>query len=170
MLHLLLAANLLALSRCNDQRVGEIQAELQHASRLADVVAAQSDISQERTILRAVCPDADFAPLDARLFALDAWGDLLARAEGTSPVAACPDKQKVVDAAIAAGAYHKLVFASTVAPQPAALVPKLLPQVQALAAQSGVTLPSYADATSYWAGQYQDAAAQAIGACRQQHA
>jgi hypothetical protein len=182
MLHLLLAlvlpnGILLASdSRCNGSQTGEIQAQLQQYAnhpasksdqqqRAADILSSQNDVQQERTILENVCPEIDFRPLDADLFALDAWTDLLTRANGPSPVANCPDKQKAVDAATAADAYVKLAQAATLAPQPAQLVAKLLPQIQTLAAQSGVTLPSFTDASSYWAQQYQDVGKQAVDAC-----
>lgn len=182
MLHLLLAlmlpnANLIAGdSRCNDFQASQIQAQLQQFAnrpaakgqqeeRLSAILAEQSDTMQERTILYAVCSADDFAPLNAQLYALDAWADLLARENGPSPVAACPDKQKVVDAGLVADAYLKLAQAATLAPKPAALVAKLLPQVQSLAAQSGVTLPAYSATTAYWASQYRDTAKQAIESC-----
>jgi len=163
-------------SRCNDITINKIQGELQgfaeHAPPAAQldqrgiaIVQAQSDAEQEQVVLEGVCPQRDFPAYAARLFALDAWGDLLVQrniaASGGGP---CPDAAKPIMAANAASAWYKLAQASQVTPAPK-LVATLLPQVQALATQAGLALPTFADTSSYWEQKYETAAKVAITAC-----
>ena len=163
-------------SRCNDIQINRIQGELQnfadHSPSAAEqnergvaIVQAQSDAEQEQVVLQGVCPQGDFPPYAARLFAIDAWGDLLVQrnitASGGGP---CPDAEKPIMAASAASAWYKLGEASQVTPPPK-LVATLLPQVQGLATQAGVALPTFAETSSYWEQKYEAAAKGAIAAC-----
>jgi hypothetical protein len=184
MLHVLFAvalgsATVASDSRCNDIHINAIQGEIQNfashpalagqqAQRATAIVQAQSDAEQELVVLQGVCAENYFAPLAARIFALDAWADLLmqrnAAAAGGAP---CPDADMKMMAAGAASAWYKLGQASSI-PNPPKLVATLVPQTQALAAQAGVTLPSFADATTYWEQKYEAAAKAAIVNCGSQ--
>ncbi|HUA08370.1 MAG TPA: hypothetical protein VMA98_03790 [Candidatus Acidoferrales bacterium] len=166
-------------SRCNDLHINEIQGELQNfaqhpagASKITErsiaIVQAQTDAQQERVILQGVCSEGDFVPLGARLFALDAWADLLSErnGEGSSPDL-CPGTDKKVMAGAAASAWLKLALAAA-APKPPALVATLVPQVQAMATQAGLTLPTFSETSAYWEQKYEAAAKQAIIDCASQ--
>ena len=167
-------------SRCNAVNINTIQDELQNfaqhpasgaqrTQRGVDIVQAQSDIEEESVVLQGICPQDDFLPLSARLYALDAWADLLELRNGAmGGAASCPDADRKVTAATAASAWLRLGRASLVSGKPPALVATLVPQVQALAVQAGMTLPAFADATSYWEQQYVTAAKQAIVDCASQ--
>lgn len=167
-------------SRCNDIHINTIQGELQNfaqhpvspaqqTQRGIAIVQAQSDVEEEEVVLQGTCPQDDFLPLSARLYALDAWADLLEQRNGAmGGGASCPDADKKVMAASAASAWLRLGQASLIAPKPPALVATLVPQVQALAAQAGMTLPAFPDATSFWEQQYVTAAKQAIVDCASQ--
>lgn len=185
MLHVLFAvalgsASVASDSRCNDTQVNIIQGELQNFSqhpvsaaqqtqRGIAIVQAKSDLESEEIVLQGTCPQNDFLPLSARLYALDAWADLLGVRNGAmGGGASCPDADKKLKAATAAGAWVRLAQASLVASKPPALVATLAPQVQALAAEAGMTLPAYTDATSYWEQQYAAAAKEALVACASQ--
>ncbi|HTV93150.1 MAG TPA: hypothetical protein VMG98_10575 [Verrucomicrobiae bacterium] len=163
-------------SRCNDITVNKIQGELQNyadhpvpASQLNQrgtaIVQAQSDAEQEQVVLQGVCPQSEFPQHAARLFAIDAWGDLLVQrnitASGGGP---CPNAVKPIMAASAASAWYKLGQASQVTPPPK-LLTTLVPQVQALATEAGMALPVFADVSVYWEQTYETAAKQAIAAC-----
>ena len=163
-------------SRCNDIRINRIQGELQNFAdhpapaaqqnqRGVAIVQAQSDAEQEEVVLQGVCPEGDFPPYAARLFAIDAWGDLLVQrnitASGGGP---CPNAEKAIMAASAASAWYKLGEASQVTPPPK-LVATLLPQVQALATEADLALPSFAEASAFWEQKYETAAKEAIAAC-----
>jgi hypothetical protein len=76
----------------------------------------------------------------------------------------CPDSVKKIVAASAASAWYKLGEASQVTPPPK-LVATLVPQVEAMATDGGLTLPPFPDATSYWEQKYQTTAKDAIAAC-----
>jgi len=166
-------------SRCNAVHINEIQGELQSfaqhpagASKITErsiaIVQAQTDAQQERVILQGVCSDDDFAPLAARLYALDAWADLLGErnGEGSSPDL-CPGTDKKVMAGAAASAWLKLAQAAS-ASKPPALVATLSPQIQAMATQAGITLPVFSETSSYWESKYEAAAKQAIIDCASQ--
>jgi hypothetical protein len=163
-------------SRCNDITINKIQGQLQNfadhpvtAKQLNDrgvaIVQAQAAAEQEQVVLQSVCPDSQFGPFAAQLFALDAWGDLLLQhnitASGGGP---CPDSVKKIIAASAASAWYKLGEASQVTPPPK-LVPKLVPEVQEMAADGGLGLPAFNEATSFWEQTYETTAKQAIAAC-----
>jgi hypothetical protein len=184
MLHVLFAvalgsATVASDSRCNGSHTDTIQGELQNfaqhpasasaqTQRGVAIVEAQSDAEQEEVVLQGVCPENEFPTRAARLYALDAWADLLIQRNGAMGSAVCPDAEKKVMAAIAASAWFKLANAATISPKPPALVATLVPQVQALAAQAAMTLPAFNDATSYWEQQYKTAAQQAIIDCASQ--
>jgi hypothetical protein len=167
-------------SRCNAVNINTIQDQLQgfaqrpasgaqRKQRAVDIVQAQSDIEEESVVLQGICPQDDFPPLSARLYALDAWADLLEQRNGAmGGGASCPDADRKVIAATAASAWLRLGRASLVAAKPPALVATLVPQVRALAVQAGMTLPAFADATAYWEQQYVTAAKQAIVDCAAQ--
>lgn len=183
MLHALFAvalgsATIASDSRCNDIHINTIQGELQNLAghpasaghqtqRGAAILQAQGDAEQELVVLQGVCAENYFAPLAARIFVLDAWADLLMQSNATTRGAPCPDADTKVMAAGAASAWYKLGQASAV-PTPPKLVATLVPQAQALAAQAGVTLPAFADATTYWEQKYETAAKQAIANCSTQ--
>ncbi|HEX8807205.1 MAG TPA: hypothetical protein VF741_09650 [Candidatus Aquilonibacter sp.] len=166
-------------SRCNDIHTGAIQGQLanfaQHpaapkdqAERGAAIAQAQTDAQTERVILAGVCSQDDYLPIAARLFALDAWADLLAErnaSDGASGI--CPAADKKVMAATAASAWSKLAQAASI-PKPPAIVATLTPQVQAMANQAGMTLPAFGDATQFWQQQYQTAAKAAVVDCASQ--
>jgi hypothetical protein len=163
-------------SRCNAVNINTIQDQLQgfaqhpapasqQTERGAAIVQTQSDIEEEAVVLQGICPQDDFPPLSARLNALDAWADLLEERNGAMGGAPCPNANKKLMAASVASAWMRLAQASLVAAKPPALVATLVPQVQALAAQAGITLPAYPDATSYWEQQYIMSARQAIVDC-----
>ena len=181
MLHLLLALSLESPmlvagdSRCNDVNVGAIEQRLQRiaanpkaggspAGRGAAILAAQADAGEEQVILSSVCPEADYRPLGARLFVLDAWADLLAYTNAP-PAPDCPDLPKKVEASAVASAWLSLGRAAGADPKPAKLEPPVEALARSLAAEAGVTLPAFADATTYWASSYQQAGREAIAAC-----
>ena len=186
MLHVLFAVALgsatvaVSDSRCNDININTIQGKLlnfalhpasaaQQTQRGIAIVQAQNDIQQEEAVLQGVCPDSDFPPFSARLYALDAWSDLLQERNGIlGGGTSCPDADKKLKAATAASAWLKLAQASLISPQPPKLVGTLVPQVQALASEAGMTLPAYPAATTYWESQYVTAAKQAIVDCAAQ--
>ncbi len=163
-------------SRCNDIHVNSIQGQLQNfaqhpagpsgqTDRATAIAQAQSDVESERVILAGVCSEGDYLPLAARLYALDAWTDLLGERNNTvrSP-GPCPAADKKLMAAAAASAWTKLAQAASI-PKPPALVGTLTPQIQGLAAQGGITLPSFPDATQFWEQKYETAAKAAIVDC-----
>jgi hypothetical protein len=163
-------------SRCNDIHISAIQTELQNFAahpapaaaqnqRGVALVQAQSDIEEEQVVLEGVCPQDNYLPLAARISALDAWADLLVQRNVSAGNAVCPQAEVKVAAASAASAWLKLAVAAKTAPNPPKLVATLIPQVQTLAGQAGITLPAFADATSYWEQQYETAAKQAIVDC-----
>ena len=166
-------------SRCNDSHINALQGQLQNfaqhpaasngqVERGAAIAQTQSDVQNERVILAGVCSQDDYPTFGARLFALDAWADVLAErnnAGGRSGL--CPAADKKVMAAAAASAWSKLSLAASI-PKPPALVGTLAPQIQAMATQSGVTLPVYSDATQYWEQKYETAAKAAIVDCASQ--
>ncbi|MGD0968493.1 MAG: hypothetical protein ABR949_09430 [Candidatus Aquilonibacter sp.] len=163
-------------SRCNDITINKIQGQLQNFAnhpaqpkqlneRGVAIVQAQAAAEQEQVVLKSVCPDTQFGPFAAELFALDAWGDLLVQGVVTgSGGGPCPDSVKKIVAASAASAWYKLGEASQVTPPPK-LVATLVPQVEAMATDGGLTLPPFPDATSYWEQKYQTTAKDAIAAC-----
>jgi len=166
-------------SRCNDSHTDAIQSQLQNfaqhpasaaqrAQRGVAIVEAQSDAEQEEVVLQGVCPQNEFPTRVARLYALDAWADLLIQRNGAMESGICPDADKKLIASVAADAWFKLANAATIAPKPPALVATLVPQVQALAAQVPITLPVFNDATSYWEQQYKTAGQQAVINCASQ--
>jgi hypothetical protein len=166
-------------SRCNDIHInaiqGQMQAFAQHPAGPKDqtdrgtaIAQAQNDAQTERVILAGVCSEDDYMPLAARLFALDAWADLLAeRNDNDGSSALCPAADKKVMAAAAASAWSKLAQAASI-PKPPPLVVTLTPQVQSLATQAGLTLPAFSDATQYWEQKYDAAAKAAVVSCASQ--
>ncbi len=166
-------------SRCNDIHIGAIQGQLQsfashpagprdQAERGTAIAQAQSDAQNERVILASVCSGDDYMEYEARLFALDAWADLLTErnaSDGGSGL--CPAAEKKVMAASAASAWLKLAQAASI-PKPPQLVATLTPQVQAMANQAGLTLPAFSAATQYWQQQYDTAAKAAVVDCASQ--
>jgi hypothetical protein len=167
-------------SRCNDIHINSIQGELQNfaqhpatpsgqTDRATAIAQAQSDVQTERVILAGVCSGDDLDAFEARLYALDAWADVLGERNNTvSRPGPCPDADKKVLAAAAASAWTKLAQAASV-PKPPALVATLTPQIQAMATQAGITLPSFPEATQYWEQQYDAAAKAAVIDCAAQH-
>jgi hypothetical protein len=166
-------------SRCNDIQTNSIQGQLQNfaqhpatvsgqTDRATAIAQAQSDVQSERVILAGVCSEGDYMPLAARLYALDAWTDLLGERNNTvrSP-GPCPTAEKKLMAAAAASAWTKLAQAASI-PKPPALVATLTPQIQALATQAGIPLPSFPDATQFWEQKYETAAKAAIVDCASQ--
>jgi hypothetical protein len=161
-------------SRCNDVEINGIEARLRKldgnlragspADRGASLLAIQSDIGQEQVILGSICAEHDYRADDARLAALDAWADILIYANGVGDPA-CRDEQKKIESGAVATAWVKLAEAATVAGDPPKVVAMLEPRVRALAADAALTLPAYADATSYWAAPLQQASRDAIAAC-----
>jgi hypothetical protein len=166
-------------SRCNDFQINSIQGQLQNFSqhpvsasgqtqRATAIAQAQSDVESERVILSGVCSQDDYIPLAARLYALDAWADVLGERNNTvSSPGPCPVADKKLMAAAAASAWSKLAQAASI-PKPPALVATLTPQVQAMATQSGITLPTFPDATEYWEQKFEAAAKAAIVDCASQ--
>lgn len=166
-------------SRCNDFHINSIQGQLQNfaqhpvgpsgqTDRGTAIAQAESDVQSERVILAGVCGQDEYMPLAARLYALDAWTDLLGERNNTitSP-GPCPTADKKLMAAAAASAWSKLSQAASI-PKPPALVATLTPQVQALATQAGIALPSFPDATQFWEQKYETAAKAAIVDCASQ--
>jgi hypothetical protein len=163
-------------SRCNDITINKIQGQLQNFAehpvsgkqlneRGVAIVQAQGAAEQEQVVLKSVCPETQFGPFAAQLFALDAWGDLLVQGVVTGTGGGpCPDSVKKIVASSAASAWYKLGEASQVTPPPK-LVAALVPQVQAMAAEGGLTLPVFAEATTYWEQKYETTAKEAIAAC-----
>ncbi|HTU69484.1 MAG TPA: hypothetical protein VMF11_04110 [Candidatus Baltobacteraceae bacterium] len=164
-----------AYSRCNSIQADAIAEKLQdyakHPSdqtqRSVQIALTQTDAEQERTILQGVCPASDYGRLASRLYALEAWGDLLGYATiGPSPMdKICPDANKKVMIGTAAHAWQQLALAATVTSTPTSLVATLTPQVRALAAKGGLTLPPFAQATAYWEQHYENSAKQAMIDC-----
>jgi len=162
-------------SRCNDLRTNAIQGQLQNFAqhpalpnalnaRALAIAQAQNDAQTERVILAGVCPDSDYVPLAARLYALEAWGDLLGERNNQANHSICPAADKKVMAAAVASAWVKLSQAGT-APKPPALVATLTPQIQAMATDAGVTLPAFKETTQYWEQRYDTAAKAALVDC-----
>lgn len=185
MLHVLFAVALNSTtiankdSRCNDIHVNSIQGELQNfaqhpasvsgqTERATAIAQAQSDVQSERVILAGVCTQDEYDPLAARLYALDAWADVLGERNNTvrSP-GPCPAAEKKLMAAAAASAWTKLSQAASI-PKPPQLVATLTPQIQAMAGQAGITLPAFPDATQFWEQKYETAAKAAIVDCASQ--
>ncbi|HTX56654.1 MAG TPA: hypothetical protein VMD47_06085 [Candidatus Acidoferrales bacterium] len=170
------SATIASDSRCNDTEINAIEANLRNYSqhpvaanrqtqREIAIEAAQTDAQQERVILAAVCPDDQYPALAAHLFALDAWADLLAERNGSNGGSGpCPAAEKPVMAGAAASAWVKLAQAASIS-KPPTLLATLVPQVQAMAAQAGLTLPAFPEASTYWESQYEQAAKQAIVDC-----
>jgi hypothetical protein len=166
-------------SRCNDIHVNAIQGQLQtfaqhpagpkdQADRAAAIAQAQNDAQTERVILAGVCSQDDYMSFGSRLFALDAWADLLAEQNDNGGGSGlCPAAEKKVMAATAASAWSKLAQAASI-PKPPPLVATLTPQVQAMANQAGLTLPAFRDATQYWEQGYETAAKAAVVDCASQ--
>ncbi|HTZ54789.1 MAG TPA: hypothetical protein VMB20_06965 [Candidatus Acidoferrum sp.] len=182
MFHILLAAALNGTivaskdSRCNDIHINAIEGELrnfaQHPAnasgqtdRATAIAQAQSEVQTERVILAGVCNQDEYLPMAARLFALDAWADVLGERNNTvrSP-GPCPIADKKLMAAAAASAWTKLAQAASI-PNPPALVGTLTPQIQALATEAEMTLPSFPEATQFWEQKYETAARAAIVDC-----
>ncbi len=182
MLHVLFAVALNSAtvaskdSRCNDIHINSIQGQLQNfaqhpasssrqVERGAAIAQAQTDVQTERVILAGVCTEDEYLPFAARLYALDAWTDLLSEqnnsARGTG---LCPVAEKKVMAASAASAWTKLAQAASI-PKPPALVGTLSPQIQAMATQAGISLPAFPDATQFWEQKYETEAKAAIVDC-----
>jgi len=165
-------------SRCSDRQTsaiyGQMQEFAQHptsaarmAERAIDISTAQGDAEDERTILQAVCPQRDYPLLASRLYAIEAWGDLLLAQLG-GPVFAgqvCPAAATKEAAASTASAWLRLAAASTTGGAPDKLVATLTPQVQAQALRVGLTLPALSDASAYWEQQQEAMAKQALADC-----
>jgi hypothetical protein len=167
-------------SRCNDIHINAIQGQFQNfaqhpaspsgqTDRATAIAQAQSDLQTERVILAGVCSGDDLTTYEARLYALDAWADVLGERNNTvgSP-GPCPVADKKLMAAAAASAWTKLAQAASI-PKPPALVATLTPQIQAMATQVGMTLPTFPEATQYWEQQYETAAKAAIVDCASKH-
>jgi hypothetical protein len=165
-----------AESRCSDRQANALADQVQGyaknppptpplaAQRAIDISQVQADAEQERLILQAVCPQVDYARYSSRLYAVEAWGDLLIAEHGTP--AACPAAEPKQVAAMTASAWLKLATAANANPaKPDILVARLTPQVQAQAAQVGLTLPATSDASTFWYQQQADAARQAAATC-----
>lgn len=186
MLHVLFAVALNSAtvaskdSRCNDIHINAIDAQFrnfaQHPAspsgqteRGTAIAQAQSDVQSERVILAGVCSEDAYMPFAARLYALDAWADVLGERNNTvSSPGPCPAADKKLMAAAAASAWTKLAQAASI-PKPPALVATLTPQIQALATQAGITLPSFPEATQFWEQKYETDAKAAIIECASQH-
>jgi hypothetical protein len=168
-------------SRCNDIHINSIQGQMQNfaqhpasvsgqTDRATAIAQAQSDAQTERVILAGVCSEDEYMPLAARLYALDAWADVLGERNNTvSSAGLCPAADKKLLAAAAASAWTKLAQAASI-PKPPALVATLTPQIQAMATQAGMTLPGFPEATQFWEQQYETAAKSAVVECASQQA
>lgn len=167
-------------SRCNDIQINAIDAQFrnfaQHPAspsgqteRATAIAQAQSDVQSERVILAGVCSESEYTPLAARLYALDAWADVLGERNNTvSSPGPCPAADKKLMGAAAASAWTKLAQAASIA-KPPTLVATLTPQIQSMATQAGITLPSFSEATQFWEQKFETQARAAIVDCASQH-
>ena len=167
--------------RCNtivasqlDNRVRQLDkrapATNELADRYNDLQRIISEAAQEEEILENTCPsDASRAPIDVQLGATAAWAYALQSDVVRAKFAiTCQTVKDVAAAAFVATAWREL---AEVAPPgqatPAPALGEVIPKVESRASAVGLTLPSLADASNYWATQQQDKAKEATEGCPQ---
>jgi hypothetical protein len=137
--------------------------------RFAQLQRVLSGVGQEEGILESTCSsDSAGAVVDAQLQAVAAWAlalesDIVRQKFAKS----CPAAETPVAAGFVAAGWRELAKGApdqgTVPPS----IGEVEPKVQSRAAAVGLTLPSLADASNYWASQVQAKGKEAVVACPQ---
>ncbi len=174
-----LNGSVVAMSRCNDINILQMQDKLRKfegstpapADRDARFAALQSVVQSagdEAVILQSVCSDRDFAPLEASIQAIKAWSLVLqsdlAKAEYGDQ---CPAAQLPVVRGFVAEAWLNIAEAEFANPKPPSVVTDVEAKVRSRASADSLTLPSVADASSYWLTGIQKQGRDAAKACKQ---
>jgi len=166
--------------RCNtivasqlDNRVRQLDKHAPATNELADryneLQRIITDAAQEEEILENTCPsDATRAPIDAQLGATAAWAYALqSDVVRTKFALTCQTVKDVAAAAFVATAWRELAKVATDQGTPPPPVGEVIPKVQSRASAVGLSLPSLADASNYWATQQQNKAKEATAGCPQ---
>lgn len=125
-----------------------------------------SEADQEADILHAVCPEADFPPLEAQLLAVKAWTLLLeADLNQANYAARCPAAATPVASALVGNAWLLIVRADPESTGRSGTVNAVKPKVLSRAAALSLTLPTVDDASAYWVTQLQQKADEAAAGC-----
>jgi hypothetical protein len=169
-----------APARCNPIITNQLQAREQgyqaHPSsakdfdtRFADLQQLIVDANTEQEILTAVCASnvAQLTPMTVQLGITRALTRVVEADMAPQRFGNCAGEKSIVAGFLADG---WLQLANTVpkdSPVPPA-VAKVAPEFQTRAAENDLTLPAFADTTSYWVKSIQDKGKQAVTACAAQ--
>jgi hypothetical protein len=169
-----------ALARCNSYNATQLEDRVrgfeknpplpaQRNDRYAELQIVLKSADDEESILHAICPDADYAPINAQLLATQAWALLLEGDLNRENYAdKCPAAQVETTKGFVANAWLLIVHAdpheSGKYPSVQTVRPKVADRAQAL----GLALPAVADTTNFWLSQVQSAANDAAKACPKQ--
>jgi hypothetical protein len=174
------AASVVAVDRCNGRMINDYAEEVRNddarpprnspadlAKRFDDISQLLAGLNQERGILDIMCTsDAQKAPYFAQIGAAAAWALTLQSDIASKLEMPCAAGSKAFSQALLAQAW--LDLASIVASTGGTLPPdvaQVAPKVQTHAAALGLTLPAYADTSSYWRDTISAQAKTAIEAC-----
>jgi hypothetical protein len=172
-------ASLVAADRCNGRMVNDYAEQIRDddahpprnnpadlEKRFDDISQLLAGLNQERGILDIMCStDAQKAPYFAQIGAMAAWALALQSDIASKLEMPCPAGSNGFAQALVAQAW--LDLASIVNGEGAVShdVAQVAPKVQARAAALGLTLPAYADASSYWRDTISAQAKTSIQAC-----
>ncbi len=132
---------------------------------LQDVIASADN---ESIILQGICSQADFEPIAAQLFAVEAWALALeSDLSRQKNAATCPAAELPVARGYIANAWLLVTRADINASGRYPTVQTVLPKVQSRAATLNLTLPARIDTTTYWMTGIRDAATEAAKSCPQ---
>ncbi|HVR47132.1 MAG TPA: hypothetical protein VMT95_10935 [Candidatus Binatia bacterium] len=171
---------LLASDRCNGQTIDDASSRIRdydrhgpgsgsakQLQRYGALVEVISTLNEERDVLESMCAsDLQRAPLLAQIAAYSAWALALQSDVAAKLNASCPAAATALPTMMLADAW--LALANVVNADGGAVPASfadVVPKVQTRAAAVGLTLPSWADTSAYWAGQVRDKAKSAIATC-----
>lgn len=171
---------LVASDRCNGQTIDDASSRIRDydrhgpgggsaklLQRYGALVEVISTLNEERDVLESMCEsDVQRAPLLAQIAAYSAWALALQSDVAAKLNASCPAAATALPTMMLADAW--LALANVVNADGGAVPASfadVIPKVQTRAAAVGLTLPSWADTSAYWAGQVRDKAKTAIATC-----
>jgi hypothetical protein len=169
-----------AADRCNSRMINDYEGQIRDddahpprdnppdlAKRFNDIGSILNALNQERGIVESLCTsDVAKAPLFAQIGATAAWGLALESDIALRLNQPCPSAAKAFAAAILAQAW--LDLASVVNDNNGKVPAEIAgaaPRIQTRAAAIGLTLPAYAETSSYWRDQIGAKAKDAVAAC-----
>jgi hypothetical protein len=171
-------SSVVALARCNNYNATHFEDQVRdyekhpptspadRDARFAALEDVVSNANNEAIILQGICSPADFQPIAAQLFAVEAWSlalesDLSRQKDAT----ACPAAETPVARGYVANAWLLLARADLEGTGRYPTVQTVLPKVQSRAAALNLTLPARIDTTNYWMNTVRDAGTEAAKNC-----